>query len=196
MKQSLVLFAAALPAIADAFLAFPGASCVLPLRPAASAARQGAPALHMSTPRPGAGGGPGGPAAVEEEEKWMAKPMDDWMIYATKESEQTEEEWQAIEAERRLAQPEVEKELEQFKKDLDAKMAPGRAKEEGDQAFLAATEAFETGDMATAAEQWKLAGSKWEFAGLFKGIYAKGFKEALGELQGKITEAGGTCPDM
>jgi len=87
---------------ADAFLAFPGASCVLPLRTTASAMRHSAPALYMSTPRKQPAG-----ASPVEEEQWKAKPMDDWMVYATKASERTEEDWLRIEAERRLVQPEV-----------------------------------------------------------------------------------------
>ena len=56
----------------------------------------------MSTPRKQPAG-----AAPAEGEQWMAKPMDDWMLMATKASERTDADWLRIEAERRLVQPEV-----------------------------------------------------------------------------------------
>jgi len=90
-----------LPTIADAFLACPGASSTFSLRPAAGQRSYSAPALRMaSSPPP-----PGSEPALRKQ--WAGKQMDDWMVYATKKAERTDEEWKKIEEERSLKQAEV-----------------------------------------------------------------------------------------
>ena len=48
---------------------------------------------------------PGSEPALRKQ--WAGKQMDDWMVYATKKAERTDEEWKKIEEERSLKQAEV-----------------------------------------------------------------------------------------